>query len=136
MLAIRYSDLVLAAVALPIFVAAGLPLAGWGAGAGAWVAQRALQLYLNRRAAASDDPRTTVGLLAGSMIGRGWLVAIIIFVVGLSDNKAGLAAAVLVVALFTLYFTVGMILRPFEEDRRPRGPRGPGAPLRPNGGTR
>jgi hypothetical protein len=40
------------------------------------------------------------------------------------------------VALFTLYFTVGMILRPFEEDRRPRGPRGPGAPLRPNGGTR
>jgi hypothetical protein len=136
MLAIRYSDLVLAAVALPIFVAAGLPLAGWGAGAGAWVAQRALQLYLNRRAAASDDPRTTVGLLAGSMIGRGWLVAIIIFVVGLSDNKAGLAAAVLVVALFTLYFTVGMILRPFEEDRRPRGPRGPGAPLQPNGGAR
>jgi hypothetical protein len=136
MLAIRYSDLVLAAVALPIFVAAGLPLAGWGAGAGAWVAQRALQLYLNRRAAASDDPRTTVGLLAGSMIGRGWLVAIIIFVVGLSDNKAGLAAAVLVVALFTLYFTVGMILRPFEEDRRPRGPRGPGTPLQPNGGAR
>jgi hypothetical protein len=136
MLAIKYSDLVLAAVALPIFLAAGLPLAGWGAGAGAWVAQRALQLYLNRRAAASDDPRTTVGVLAGSMIGRGWFVAIIIFVVGLSDNKAGLAAAVLVVALFTLYFTVGMILRPFEEDRRPRGPRGPGAPLRPNGGTR
>jgi hypothetical protein len=135
-LAIKYSDLVLAAVALPIFLAAGLPLAGWGAGAGAWVAQRALQIYLNRRAAASDDPRTTVGVLAGSMIGRGWFVAIIIFVVGLSDNKAGLAAAVLVVALFTLYFTVGMILRPFEEDRRPRGPRGPGAPLQPNGGTR
>jgi hypothetical protein len=136
MLAIKYSDLVLAAVALPIFIAAGLPLAGWGAGAGAWVAQRALQLYLNRRAAASDDPRTTVGVLAGSMIGRGWLVAIIIFVVGLSDNKAGLSAAVLVVALFTLYFTVGMILRPFEHDRRPRGPRGPGAPLQPNGGAR
>lgn len=136
MLAIKYSDLVLAALALPIFLVAGLPLAGWGAGAGAWVAQRALQLYLSRRAAASDDPRTTVGLLAGSMIGRGWFVAIIIFVVGLSDNKAGLAAAVLVVALFTLYFTVGMIVRPFEEDRRPRGPRGPGAPLRPNGGTR
>ena len=45
------------------------------------------------------------------MIGRGWLVALTIFGVGLSDNKAGLAAAVLVVVLFSAYFTVQMIVR-------------------------
>jgi hypothetical protein len=111
---LRYLDLLLVVLALPVFLAAGLPLAGWGVGAGAWLAQRGLQLSLNRRARASTDPRTVVGLLAGSMIARGWLVAIAIFLVGLGDNHAGLAAAVLVIALFTVYFTVGMIVRPFD----------------------
>ncbi len=113
---LRYLDLLLVALALPVFLAAGLPLAGWGVGGGAWVAQRGLQEYVDRRASASKDPRTVVGLLAGSMIARGWLVAIAVFLVGLSDNEAGLAAAVLVVALFTIYFTVRMITRPFETD--------------------
>jgi hypothetical protein len=113
---VRYLDLLLVALALPIFLVAGLPLAGWAVGGGAWVAQRALQEYLDRRAGASTDPRTVVGLLAGSMIARGWFVAIAVFLVGLSDNEAGLAAAVLVIALFTVYFTVRMILRPFETD--------------------
>lgn len=112
----RYIDLFLVALALPVFVAAGLPLAGWAVGGGAWVAQRGLQEYLERRAGASKDPRAVVGLLAGSMIARGWFVAIAVFLVGLNDNEAGLAAAVLVIALFTIYFTVRMILRPFEMD--------------------
>lgn len=130
---LRQLDLLLLAVALPIFLVAGLPMAGWGAGAGAWLAQKALQTYTNRRARASNDPRTVVGVIAGSMIARGWLVAIVIFAVGLSDNHAGLAAAVLVVALFTVYFTVGMILRPFDAaDRRADRPR---SPLQPNGGA-
>ena len=113
---VRYLDLLLVALALPVFLAAGLPLAGWAVGGGVWVAQRGLQEYLDRRASASKDPRTVVGLLAGSMIARGWLVAIAVFLVGLSDNEAGLAAAVLVIVLFTVYFTTRMILRPFETD--------------------
>jgi hypothetical protein len=108
---IRYLDLVLAAVALPVFLLAGFPLLGWVAGAGIWLVQRGLQTFLERRAEASSDPRTVVGLLTGSMIGRGWLVALTIFGVGLADEQAGLAAAVLVVLLFTAYFTVQMIVR-------------------------
>jgi hypothetical protein len=115
---LRYLDLLLVVLALPVFLAAGLPLAGWAVGAGAWCVQRGLQMYTNRRARASEDPRTVVGLLAGSMIARGWLVAIAIFLVGLDDNHAGLAAAVLVIALFTVYFTVGMIVRPFDLSQR------------------
>jgi len=112
--AVRYLDIVLLALALPVFLAAGLPMLGWAAAAVAWLAQRALQLWLNRRAAASDDPRTVVGIAAGSMIGRGWLVALTIFAAGLSDEDAGLAAALLVIVLFTAYFTVSMIMRPFQ----------------------
>jgi hypothetical protein len=113
-IALRYLDLVLLAIALPVFLAAGLPMLGYVAGAVAWLLQRALQLWLNRRAAASDDPRTVVGIAAGSMIGRGWLVALTIFAAGLDDEDAGLAAAVLVIVLFTAYFTVSMIMRPFQ----------------------
>jgi hypothetical protein len=119
MLALRYIDLVLLALALPVFLAGDLPMLGYAAGAVAWIAQRALQLYLNRKAAAEDDPRKVVGIAAGSMIGRGWLVALTIFAAGLEDNDAGLAAAVLVIVLFTAYFTVSMIMRPFEKPEQP-----------------
>jgi hypothetical protein len=115
MLAIRQLDLVLLAVALPLFIALGLPLLGWGTGAGAWLLQKGLQTYLARKARASDDPRTVVGLTAGGMIARGWLVALVILGVGLHHNSAGLAAAVLVMILFTAYFTVGMLMRPFQQ---------------------
>jgi len=119
---VRLLDLVVLALALPIFVLAGLPLAGYAAAAGAWLVQRAIQVTLERRAKASDDPRTVVGLTAGSMIGRGWLVALTIFGVGVAvDREAGLSAAVLVIVLFTVYFTVTMILRPFEAPGEPRG---------------
>jgi hypothetical protein len=111
---LRYLDLGLLAVALPIFLATGLPLLGWGAAAFAWIAQRLIRDALNKRAAASKDPRTVAGLLTASMIGRAWLIALTIFGAGLAERKAGLSAAVLVIALFTLYFTVNIVLRPFE----------------------
>jgi hypothetical protein len=115
---VRYLDLVVLAITLPVFLIASLPMAGWAAGAGAWLVQRALQAVIERRADRSTDPRTTVGLLAGSMIGRGWLVALTILLVGLGDSKDGLAAALLVISLFTIYLSVQMIVRPLEKKPR------------------
>ncbi len=64
--------------------------------AAAWLLQRGIQELANSRARASDDPRTSVGVLAGSMIARGWLVAGSIFAVGmLGAREDGLAAAIL-----------------------------------------
>jgi hypothetical protein len=115
MLWLRYLDIVILILALPVFLVAGLPMLGYAAAAVAWIVQRAIQVVLQRKALASDDPRTVVGIAAGSMIGRGWLVALTIFAAGMVDNDAGLAAAVLVIVLFTAYFTVSMIMRPFEK---------------------
>jgi hypothetical protein len=113
---LRTLDMVVLALAFPVFVLADFPLAGYAAAAGAWLVQRAVQVVLERRAKASDDPRTVVGLTAGSMIARGWLVALTIFLVGVTvEREAGLAAAVLVIVLFTVYFTANMIVRPFEQ---------------------
>lgn len=113
----RYLDLVVLLLALPIFVAAGLPLLGWAGAAFGWLVQRAVQYGIEKRARQSDDPRTVAGLLTGSMIARGWLVAGSIFVVGLSEREAGLAAAILAITLFTFYFTSQMLTRPFEEKK-------------------
>ena len=111
----RYLDLALLALALPIFIAADLPLLGWVGAAVGWLVQRGVQLLIESRARASDDPRTVAGLLTGSMIARGWIVAGSIFVVGLSEREAGLSAAILTITLFTFYFTGQLIGRPFEE---------------------
>jgi hypothetical protein len=116
----RNLDLILLLLTLPIFVAAGWPILGWITGAGAWVAQRVLRDFLAYRARNSDDARAIVGYMAGSLVGRGWLMAIIIFGVYLAsgqDDAVGLSASVLFIAVFTLYFTVAMILRPFEEGK-------------------
>ena len=115
MLALRHLDIVILILALPVFLAADLPMLGYAAAAVAWLVQRAVQVATNRKAMASDDPRTVAGIAAGSMIGRGWLVALTIFAAGLQENDAGLAAAVLVIVLFTAYFTVSMIMRPFQK---------------------
>lgn len=118
MIFLKQLDLVLLALALPLFLLADLPLLGWGAGAVAWLAQKGVQLALARKATASDDPRVVVGVTVGGTIARGWLIAIVIFAAGSSQNSAGLAAAVLVVVLFTTYFTVGMFTRPFQQSDR------------------
>ena len=114
---LRYLDLVVLVAALPVFILGGFPMAGYLVGAGAWIAQRLLQAALAQRARDSKDPRTVVGLTVASMILRGWLVAAWIFLVGVNDNEAGLAAAVLVIALFTVYFAMQFALRPMEGSR-------------------
>jgi hypothetical protein len=114
-LLLRWLDLFVLVVALPVFLIGGFPIGGYLVGGGAWIAQRVLQAGLAQRARESKDPRTVAGLAIASMMLRGWLVAIAIFLVGVGDNDAGLAAAVLVISLFTIYFAMQFALRPFEQ---------------------
>jgi predicted lipid-binding transport protein (Tim44 family) len=118
---LRNIDVPVLALALVIFLVSGLPIVGWVTGAGAWAIQRLISEYATRKANRAEDPRATVGILAGSMIGRGWLVAGIIIAVGLGNNTAGLSAAVLFLAVFTIQFTITLAMRPFET----KGPRTP-----------
>jgi hypothetical protein len=111
----RNVDLIFLVLALGIFLALGLPFLGWATAAGAWVLQRLLRDFLSSRARKAEDPREMVGYLAGSMIARGWLCALIIFGVGLATaDDVGLSAAVLFVMTFTFYLSVSMITRPFD----------------------
>lgn len=108
----RYLDLVVLILALPVFVIADLPLLGWAGAAVGWGGQRAIQAVLESRAAMTDDPKGFFRLMAGSLIGRSWFLVISIFAVGLIDRPAGLAAAVLSLIVFTLYLAISVALRP------------------------
>lgn len=104
---LRFGDLVLLGLALPIFLAAGWPLIGYAAAAGAWLAQHAILLIADRTSAAAlaaGDRRRALGIVGAATLGRVWLVAIAILLVGLlADREDGLAAAVLTLALVTFH---------------------------------
>lgn len=101
------ADLIILAVALPVFIFAGLPLLGYAVAAAAWLASRGIQLAAERHAASAlgeHNRRSAVGGLAAAMLGRLWLVTLSILLVGtLGARKDGLAAAVLCAVLVTAY---------------------------------
>jgi hypothetical protein len=103
---LRYLDLILLLVALPVFVAADWPMLGYAVAAGAWIAQRLALAYANSRIArslAAGNRRDAFRTKAISSMGRVWLVSIAVLLVGLfADREDGLAAALLVTALFTI----------------------------------
>lgn len=120
MIFLRQLDVVLLLLALPIFIAADQPILGWAATAIAWIAQKALQAALERKAAGEEDPKSFFRLMAGSLIGRSWLLALTIFAVGIVDRDAGLAAAVLALVVFTTYLATSLIMRaPQNHSERP-----------------
>jgi len=120
---VRNLDLALLALALPLFLVAGWPILGWATAAVIWGLWRGVGEWADRRAAAAaagSDPRKMAGIAAGSMIGRGWLLGLILLGAGLAaGDDVGLSAALLALALFTVHFTFKLILRPAE----PHGPR-------------
>ena len=105
---LRYADLILLAIALAIFAVAGLPMLGYAAAAAGWGAQRLIQAWADERVAAdlaAGERRAAIAVKAWSTLGRVWLVAGAVLAVGLiADREDGLAAAVLVAALFTVQF--------------------------------
>jgi hypothetical protein len=105
---LRYADLVVLALALPVFAVAGLPMLGYAAAAAAWLAQHAVLIFAQRRAAEAlrrGDRRVALGSIAAATLGRVWIVTLAILLVGLlADREDGLAAAVLGFVLVTAHF--------------------------------
>jgi hypothetical protein len=111
---LRYVDLVVLAAALPVFVAADLPLLGWGGVTLAWLLQRAVYDMVLRRAEASGNARSAVGLMSVSLLGRVWFLALVVLAIGLADRDAGLPAAVLTALTFQVWFTARFVSRGIE----------------------
>lgn len=108
---LRYLDLAVLAVALPIFIAADLPLIAWGGVALIWVLQRFVQELLMKRVVTASNPRAAMGMMSASLIARVWLLALAVLAIGLTEDGAGLPAAVLTAVVFQVWFTSFMVGR-------------------------
>ena len=107
---LRHLDLVVLALALPVFVAAGWSMIGYAVAAVVWIIQTVAQVKLQQKVDSSTDPRHVVGLTAGSAMGRAWFAAIAALVAGIIfGDSTGLAAVGLILVLFTIYFLTKVI---------------------------
>ncbi len=118
--ALRFADLAVLALALPAFLIAGWPMLGYTVIAVVWLIQRGIQLAAERRtsrALAEGDRRSAMGVLAGSILGRVWLVTLSILLVGgLAERQDGLAAAILSAVLVTVSLATQALARLFEPE--------------------
>jgi hypothetical protein len=118
---LRFADLIVLALALVVFLVAGLPMLGYAVAAAAWLLATAMQLAADRHARRSlqrGDRRSALGGMAAATLGRVWVLALAVLLVGLADRDAGLAAALLAVVLFTVHLVgtaFARLLAPPEE---------------------
>ncbi|MET0304894.1 MAG: hypothetical protein ABW196_01540 [Solirubrobacterales bacterium] len=95
------------AAALAVFALGGLPLLGYAVAAAAWLAQRGIQVLAGRRTAAellAGNRQRALGIVAATSLGRVWLMVTAVLLAGMAEREAGLSAALLLLALFTISF--------------------------------
>jgi hypothetical protein len=104
---IRNLDIIALVVALPIFVATDASLLGYAAAGGAWLLGRVLMELADRRrrqALRARNRNAALGITAFATMGRVWILAGAILLVGLlGDREDGLAAAILGAVLVTFH---------------------------------
>lgn len=103
----KYVDLLALVAALAVFLLGDFPLLGYAVAAAVWLAQRGIQVLAARRSQAelsAGNRQKAMGVIAATTLGRVWLMATAVLLVGLAEREAGLAAAILVLVLFTISF--------------------------------
>jgi len=115
----KHVDLLVLAAALAVFVAGGLSLFGYAVAAAAWLAQRGIQVLAARRTAdelAAGNRQRAMGIVAATTLGRVWLMVTAVLLGGIVEREAGLAAAVLLLVLFTISFAAQGIAHLLEPE--------------------
>ncbi len=122
----KHVDLLVLAAAAVVFVLAGFPLLGYAAGAVAWLAQRGIQWLAQRRsgeALKAGNRQRAMGIIAATTLGRVWLMATVVLLVGIAERTAGLSSAILLAALFTISMGssgIAYLLEPEGQSVQPR----------------
>ena len=121
--ALRYADLGVLALALPLFVVAGWPLLGYAVAAAAWLAQHLILAHADRASVAAlkrGERNRALGIVGFTTLGRLWLVTLAILLVGLlGEREDGLAAALLTLVLVTVHLGSLAVTKLFAADREP-----------------
>lgn len=105
-LAAHNVDAILAVLALPVFLLAGLPVEGWFWATLLWGVNRYTQVLLERRAARSGA-LTGVGIMGASMLLRPWVGMLLLFLITRGDTRLLVSSFV----LFLILLTVDIVTR-------------------------
>jgi hypothetical protein len=109
---LRYLDVCLVLATAPFVPIAGLPLLGYLLAAAAWVLTRLGTTLLQERALRIADHKLRAGVQVASMMGRIWIVALVILIARFAGSKDdGIMAAALLLAAFTVYFVMSFFTR-------------------------
>jgi len=115
MTALRYIDLVLLWLSVPLALALGAPALGVLVAAAVWSVQRAIAIAVDRRARGRDNIREAIGLNMATMFGRMWLLGGAVVVCGVGgERRDGVAAALVLLGAFTVAFATSLLLRFLE----------------------
>jgi hypothetical protein len=103
----RIAGAAVIALALPVFLAAELPLRGWVLAAVLWVAAEAVALLLSRLSLGTDN-LAAAGVRGVGMMFRSVAVMVIVIVVAASNVEVGVAAGVLYAIAYTLELALSL----------------------------
>ncbi len=110
---LAYLDVVVLIVAAPIMLLIGVPAVGYLAGAGVWIALRAVGVAIDWVVPKLGDPRREVTLRLAFLMGRLFLLAIAVIVVRNGAGRDdGLTALVVIVFAFTAHLLLSFVTRP------------------------
>ena len=107
-LAAHNVDAILAILALPVFLLAGLPFEGWFWATLLWAVNRYTQVLVERRAARSGA-LTGVGIMGASMLLRPWVGMLVLFLITRHSTTLLVSSFV----LFLILLTVDIVTRVF-----------------------
>jgi hypothetical protein len=96
------------ALAFPVFLAAGWPLAGWALGAVLWLAGQALSLLLTRLRPGVGNLAAS-GVVGISMMFRAVAVGVVVIAVAASDPELAIAAAAVYALAYTLELALSLL---------------------------
>lgn len=112
MTALRYIDLVLLWLSVPLALVLGAPQLGVLLAAVVWTVQRIVAVQVDRRARKRESVREAIGLNMATMFARMWLVAATIVVAGVGGEHAdGVAAAAMLLVAFTISLAATLLHR-------------------------
>lgn len=122
MTALRYLDLILLWLTVPLALVLGAPQLGLLLGAAVWTVQRLVAFAVDRKARERDSVREAIGLNMATMMVRMWLVGTAVVVAGVGgEREDGVAAAVTLLAAFTVAFSTTLLNRSLSRSAPPPG---------------
>jgi hypothetical protein len=109
---VRYLDVVLVLASAPFVLLAHMPRLGFAIGAGGWLVTRFASDLIKRRAWAARTTKARAALHLTAILGRVWLIAVIVLAARFGGHTSdGITAAVVVLAAFTVELAISVVLR-------------------------